>query len=144
MFGAQNFTALIRELESELDLKRERLAVEAAGKQAAVLTPAGVEPVHVAREDGWRLRVLDMARRHILSPHEFIDWAKRDRHWSFTLAEVMRESAANPAELAARLLLAIAAELEEERESRAPALDAVDAADAADAREAAEAAAYAD
>src|SRR5436305_948452 len=107
MFGAQNFTALIRELEAELDQKREPLAVEAGGRQASGVRPLAPQVQvagQLAGDDGWRLRLLDMARRHILSPHEFIDWAKRDRHWSFTLAEVMRESAANPAEMAARLL----------------------------------------
>jgi hypothetical protein len=97
MYGAQSFLALIRELQGELD------QVSAAS------------PRRVASES-WRMRVLDLAQRRIVAPHEFIDWAKRDRHWSFTLAEVMRESSSNPSELAARLFVAIVEELEDERE----------------------------
>src|SRR5882672_5225899 len=93
MLGAQNFPALIRELHGELRLQR---AAEVAL---------------------WRARAHETAMRRILSPHAFLDWAKRDRHWSFTLAEVMRE-VARPAELAARLLVAMLEELEEEREMR--------------------------
>ena len=40
-----------------------------------------------------------------------------DRRWSFTLAEIMNEPVAMPRELAARLLVAIVDELEQEREA---------------------------
>ena len=58
----------------------------------------------------------EMARRRIDSPLEILDWAMRDRRWSFTLAEVMAGAVARPSELAARLIVAIVDELEEEDE----------------------------
>src|SRR4029077_6943341 len=36
-----------------------------------------------------RSHLHELARRRIEAPHEIIDWAKRDRRWSFTLAEMM-------------------------------------------------------
>ena len=97
MYGAQTFPALIRELQGELGGEFGR-------------------PRAPRRSDGWRLRALEIARRRIAAPQDFIDWAKRDRHWSFTLAEVMRESCSKSSELAALLLVAILEELEDERE----------------------------
>lgn len=64
-----------------------------------------------------RSQLHELARRRIEAPHEVIDWAKRDRRWSFTLAEIMNEPVAMPRELAARLLVAIVDELEQEREA---------------------------
>lgn len=64
-----------------------------------------------------RSHLHELARRRIESPHEIIDWAKRDRRWSFTLAEIMNEPVAMQRELAARLLVAIVDELEQEREA---------------------------
>jgi len=64
-----------------------------------------------------RSHLHDFARGRIEAPHEIIDWAKRDRRWSFTLAEIMNEPVAMPRELAARLLVAIVDELEQEREA---------------------------
>jgi hypothetical protein len=64
-----------------------------------------------------RSQLHELARRRIEAPHEIIDWAKRDRRWSFTLAEIMNEPVAMPRELAARLLVAIVDELEQEREA---------------------------
>lgn len=64
-----------------------------------------------------RSHLHEVARRRIEAPHEVIDWAKRDRRWSFTLAEIMNEPVAMPRELAARLLVAIVDELEQEREA---------------------------
>jgi len=64
-----------------------------------------------------RSHLHELARRRIDAPHEIIDWAKRDRRWSFTLAEIMNEPVAMPRELAARLLVAIVDELEQEREA---------------------------
>jgi hypothetical protein len=64
-----------------------------------------------------------LARQRIDAPHEIIDWAKRDRRWSFTLAEIMNEPVAMPRELAARLLVAIVDELEQEREAFGDATD---------------------
>ena len=58
----------------------------------------------------------ELARGRIDAPQEILDWAKRDRRWSFTLAEVMADPSAKPQELAARLVLAIIDELEEERQ----------------------------
>jgi hypothetical protein len=58
----------------------------------------------------------ELTARWIKVPREFLDWAKRDRHWSFTLAEVMRDSHSGSSELASRLLLAMLEELEDERE----------------------------
>jgi len=100
MLGAQNFQALIRELLGELVHRRS-----AAGASNA------------AWDARWRARAYDMALRRISAPHELLDWAKRDRHWSFTLAEVMRESYARPSELAARLVVAMLEQLSEERET---------------------------
>jgi hypothetical protein len=64
-----------------------------------------------------------VVRRKVFSPSEFLEWAKRDRHWSFTLAEVMGKFCAKPSELAARLLVAILEELREEQQTAAPALE---------------------
>jgi len=64
-----------------------------------------------------RSHLHELARRRIEAPHEIIDWAKRDRRWSFTLAEIMNEPVGMPRELAARLLVAIVDELEQEREA---------------------------
>jgi hypothetical protein len=58
----------------------------------------------------------EMARRRIEAPLEILDWAMRDRRWSFTLAEVMAGAVVRPRELAARLVVAIMDELEEEDE----------------------------
>ena len=98
MLGAQNFPALIRELLGEL--------VQRGGAAAA-------DAASAAR---WRARAYDMALRRIRAPHELLDWAKRDRHWSFTLAEVMRDAHTGPSELAARLVVAMLEQLSEERE----------------------------
>ena len=64
-----------------------------------------------------RSHLHEVARRRIEAPHEVIDWAKRDRRWSFTLAEIMNEPIGMPRELAARLVVAIVDELEQEREA---------------------------
>ena len=61
-------------------------------------------------------QVHELARRRIDAPQEILEWAKRDRRWSFTLAEVMTDPVARPHELAARLVIAILDELEEERQ----------------------------
>ncbi len=58
----------------------------------------------------------EMARRRIEAPLEILDWAMRDRRWSFTLAEIMAGAVGRPRELAARLIVAIVDELEEEDE----------------------------
>ena len=70
-----------------------------------------------------RSHLHDFARGRIEAPHEIIDWAKRDRRWSFTLAEIMNEPIGMPRELAARLLVAIVDELEQEREAFGDDLD---------------------
>jgi hypothetical protein len=89
MTEGKNFPALIRELHSELNENGEP----------------------------WHARAQEIVRHKLQSPHEFLEWAKRDRHWSFTLAEVMREMCAKPSELAARLLIAILEELREEQQT---------------------------
>ena len=73
-----------------------------------------------------RSQLHELARSRIQAPHDVLDWAKRDRRWSFTLAEIMNEPVAMPRELAARLLVAIVDELEQEREAFAEEIDAVD------------------
>jgi len=88
MVEASNFPALIQELHSEL---------------------RGVER--------WKSRAQEVVKRRLKSPHEFLDWAKRDRHFSFTLAEVMREVYTRPSELAGRLLVAILEQLREEQQT---------------------------
>jgi len=70
-----------------------------------------------------RAHLHELARQRIEAPHEIIDWAKRDRRWSFMLAEIMNEPVAMPRELAARLLVAIVDELEQEREAFGDATD---------------------
>jgi hypothetical protein len=62
-----------------------------------------------------RAQLYELVRRRVDAPHEILDWAKRDRRWSFTLAEVMTEPG-RPRDLAARLVLAIIDDLEQERE----------------------------
>jgi hypothetical protein len=63
-----------------------------------------------------RAQLYELARRRIEAPHEILDWAKRDRRWSFTLAEIMTGTLSRPRDLATGLVVAIADELEEERE----------------------------
>ena len=63
-----------------------------------------------------RSQLYELARRRIEAPHEILDWAKSDRRWSFTLAEIMTGSPSRPRDLATGLVVAIADELEEERE----------------------------
>ena len=70
-----------------------------------------------------RAHLHELARQRIDAPHEIINWAKRDRRWSYTLAEIMNEPVAMPRELAARLLVAIVDELEQEREAFGDAID---------------------
>ena len=67
------------------------------------------------RGDG-RGQLYDLARSRIEAPHEILDWAKSDRRWSFTLAEVMTSDVHLPHDLAIGLVVAIADELEEESE----------------------------
>ncbi|HET6147724.1 MAG TPA: hypothetical protein VFH68_09335 [Polyangia bacterium] len=100
MVGAIDFPALIQELHSELN-------------QSTV----------AAVPDRWHTRAHEMVRRKLHSPFEFLEWAKRDRHWSFTLAEVMGKMCAKPSELAARLLVAILEELREEQQTITPAVE---------------------
>jgi hypothetical protein len=95
MVGANDFPSLIQELHSELNQDGER----------------------------WQTRAHEIVRGKLHSPYEFLEWAKRDRHWSFTLAEVMGEVCAKPADLAARLLIAILEELREEQQIAAPIVD---------------------
>jgi hypothetical protein len=59
----------------------------------------------------------EVARRRIEAPQAVFEWAKRNRRWSFTLAELLRDPTERPRDLAARLVLAIADELEQERET---------------------------
>lgn len=61
-------------------------------------------------------RLQELARKRIEAPLEILDWAMRDRRWSFTLAEMMAGAVGRPRELAARLVVAIVDELEEEDE----------------------------
>jgi hypothetical protein len=63
-----------------------------------------------------RVHLQDLARQRIDAPHEILEWATRDRRWSFTLAELMTEPVSEPRELAAMLVAAIVDELEQERE----------------------------
>ena len=41
-----------------------------------------------------RAHLHELARHRIDAPHEIIDWAKRDRRWSYTLAEIMNDKEA--------------------------------------------------
>lgn len=94
MVGANDFPTLIQELHSELNQDGER----------------------------WE-RAHEIVRGKLQSPYEFLEWAKRDRHWSFTLAEVMGEVCAKPSDLAHRLLMAILEELREEQQLATPMSD---------------------
>ena len=58
----------------------------------------------------------ELARSRIEAPQEILEWAKADRRWSFTLAEVMTNDTPHPHELAIGLVVAIADELEDESE----------------------------
>lgn len=58
----------------------------------------------------------EIARERISEPHEILDWAIRDERWSYTLAEVMAGAVGRPRDLAARLVVAIVDELEDEDE----------------------------
>jgi hypothetical protein len=94
---SQKLSGLIRDLQAEL---RSPGTAGTAG-------PPGPRP-QVQRHE--------MAQRRIEAPLEILDWAMRDRRWSFTLAEIMTGAVARPRELAARLVLAIVDELDEEDE----------------------------
>ena len=109
MVGAIDFPALIQELHRELN-------------QAPVTAVAAISAMS-AMSDVWHMRAHEMVQRKLHSPFEFIEWAKRDRHWSFTLAEVMGKMCAKPSELAARLLVAILEELREEQQTAAPVIE---------------------
>jgi hypothetical protein len=63
-----------------------------------------------------RVHLQDLARRRIEAPNEILEWATRDRRWSFTLAELLTGPVTQPRELAAMLVAAIVDELEQERE----------------------------
>ena len=76
-----------------------------------------------ARRSQRRAHLHELARGRIEAPDEVIDWAKRDRRWSFTLAEIMNEPVALQRELGARLLVAIVDELEQEREAFGEVVD---------------------
>jgi hypothetical protein len=56
----------------------------------------------------------EIARQRIAAPHEILDWAIRDERWSYTLAEVMAGAVGRPIDLAARLVIAILDELQDE------------------------------
>lgn len=109
MFGALNFPALILELHDELRRQRHQ-------------------------DSNWlsRAHALAMRKIHekIQDPLAFLDWAKRDRHWSYTLAEVLRDLTLRPAEVAARLMVAMVEQLEDELDSTSPEIDAAAAAGA--------------
>jgi len=63
-----------------------------------------------------RVELQELARRRIDAPNEILEWAMRDRRWSFTLAELLSDPISRPRDLAARLVVAIIEELEQERE----------------------------
>jgi hypothetical protein len=63
-----------------------------------------------------RVELQELARRRIDAPNEILEWAMRDRRWSFTLAELLSDPISRPRDLAARLVVAIIDELEQERE----------------------------
>jgi hypothetical protein len=94
MVGANDFPALIQELHTELNQDGDRWQARA------------------------HERAHEMLGGKLHSPYELLEWARRDRHWSFTLAEVMGEVCSKPSDLAARLLVAI---LEELRDAQQPA-----------------------
>ena len=108
MVGANDFRGLIEELHCELN--------QTSGAAVSANLSANLS-------ERWHIRVQEVVRRKVFSPSEFLEWAKRDRHWSFTLAEVMGKVCAKPSELAARLLVAILEELREEQQTAAPALE---------------------
>jgi hypothetical protein len=91
-FPAENVPRLIRDLQAELRRSRRR--------------PAQLR----------ELAQRELAQRKE-APHEILEWAKRDRRWSYTLAEIMTHPVNRAGELASRLLLAIVDELEQEHET---------------------------
>jgi hypothetical protein len=113
MVGAIDFPALIRELHSELNHAQ-------LDGHAPMHAQAGTQPV---TDDGWQSHAHEVVRNKLHSPFEFLEWAKRDRHWSFTLAELMGKVCAKPSELAIRLFVAILEELREEQQTLQPAAE---------------------
>ncbi len=91
-FPAQDMPRLIRDLQVEMRRSRRRPA-----------------------------QLRELAQRELAermdAAHEILEWAKRDRRWSFTLAEIMTRPVGRARELASRLVLAIVEELEQERET---------------------------
>ena len=96
-----NFPALIQELHGQLNQSGELDQHEELDQQS----------------ERWRSRAHEIVAGRLESPHEFLDWAKQDHHWSYTLAEVMREVWTKPSELANRLLVAILAEMSDEQQT---------------------------
>jgi len=80
--------------------------------------PGLIRDIAVENRDAHHPRghLQDLARRRIDAPNEILEWATRDRRWSFTLAELLTEPITQPRELAAMLVAAIVDELEQERE----------------------------
>ena len=97
---AIDFVDLIRQLNAEL-----------AG------APRSGEP--------WERRATILVRARLREPEQFLEWAKRNHHWSFTMAEVMAShdhdgGGHRPRELAYRLLVAILGRLVDEENVAAP------------------------
>ena len=97
MVGAIDFPALIRELHGELS--------------------------RAQNGDRWHTHAHEVVRSKLHAPFEFLEWAKRDRHWSFTLAELMSKVCAKPSELAIGLFVAILEELRDEQQTLQPAAE---------------------
>src|SRR4029078_13068417 len=98
MVGPIAFPALIQELHSELN----QSSVTAVPANLPANLPANVPANQPANpHDRWHTRAHEIVGRKLHSPFEFLEWAKRDRHWSFTLAEIMGKMCAKPSELAA-------------------------------------------
>jgi hypothetical protein len=71
----------------------------------------------------WESRATVLVRARLHEPELFLEWAKRNHHWSFTMAEVMASNDGGghrPRELAYRLLVAILGRLVDEETVAAP------------------------
>lgn len=68
-----------------------------------------------ASGDAWQPRAHELVRARLRRPEEFLVWARRNHHFSFTMAEVLITVRNKPAELAQQLLVTILGELREER-----------------------------
>src|SRR5689334_13126698 len=89
--GSERRTARARRAGLATRRMRSQILKEAGEVQKPSSTLASlIDELRVEmRRSPRRAHLHELARHRIDAPHEVIDWAKRDRRWSYTLAEIM-------------------------------------------------------